>query len=156
MTTGNLLRFIKCMSQIHKLSVYLSRLWTPLPHEPFWHSSFPTPPLQPHLLSPCLFSCTLAFLAVSLHIPTWHFGNGRSRWLLSHSPLVVWACGAGGARLQFTKKSLFISLALYGTGAVMLRTVKFLLYLQSSSFNLRKQKHVLYCSCFYNRSRILV
>lgn len=41
----------------------------PLLHEPFWHSSFPTPPPQPLLLFPCLLSFTLAFLPVCLHIP---------------------------------------------------------------------------------------
>lgn len=55
MTARNLLRFIKCVSQIHKLSVHSLRLWTPLLHEPF-----PTPPTQPLLLFPCLF--------------TWHIG----------------------------------------------------------------------------------
>lgn len=60
--------FIKCLSQIHKLSVYSSRQWTPLLHEPFWHSSFPSPlPNLSCFLLPSfrsLFSCTLAFLAV--------------------------------------------------------------------------------------------
>ena len=43
MTPRNLLRFIKWVSHIRKLSAYLPRQWAPLLHEPPWDSSFPSP-----------------------------------------------------------------------------------------------------------------